>query len=410
MRVFTARQPIMNAKQRVVAYELLFRDSKENKFPAHIPPDTATAKLLINSYLSSGFETITERKPALVNFPACMLKEHLVDMVPYKNIIIEVLESVEPTEENYQTLRTLFHKGYSLALDDFVYSPDWERFLPFIKMIKFDIVDTPLDTIGDIVKRFKKSKIKLLAEKVETYEEFHQAKAMGFDYYQGYYFCKPDVLEGKDIESSQHFLLSIYGEVMKDGFDYLKVERLFVQDMGLTYKLLRFVNSSLFERTQEITSIKQAIVFLGENQLRKFVCLIITAQLNPNKPAVLTQGTIVRARMCELIAKVISNKLKNKLDTDAAFLTGLFSTIDAMLDRPMDNIMESLPLSSDIKLALIEQQGPLYECLHTAKAYIEGDWDTVYTFIDIYKVQPDYLISSCHNAMNWYSTYQMVTK
>lgn len=406
MRVFTARQPIVNAKQRVVAYELLFRDSKENKFPAHVPPDTATAKLLISNYLNAGFDTITEGKPALVNFPACMLKDYLLDMVPYKNIVIEVLESVSPSEENYQVLRQLFHKGYALALDDFVYDEKWDRFMPFVKMIKFDLNVTPLDTLGDLVERFKKTKIKLLAEKVETHEQFEQAKAMGFDYYQGYFFCKPAIVEGKDIESCHHFLLSIYGEVMKDDFDYQKVERFFAQDMGLTYKLLRFVNSSLFERTKQLTSIKQAIVFLGEVQLRKFVCLIVTAQLNPNKPAVLTQGTIVRARMCELIAKVIGKKL----DTDAAFLTGLFSTIDAMLDRPMNTVMQTLPLSNEIKHALIDQQGPLYECLHTAKAYIEGDWDTVFTFIEIYNVQPDYLISSCHNAMNWYNTYQAVTR
>jgi EAL and modified HD-GYP domain-containing signal transduction protein len=326
-------------------------------------------------------------------------------MVPYKNIIVEVLESVLPTEENYQVLRSLFHRGYPLALDDFVYHSDWERFIPFVKLIKIDIVDTPLDTIGPLVRKLKGFKAKLLAEKVETYEQFRQAQEMGFDYFQGFFFCKPDILIGKDIASSQHFLLSIYGEVMKDGFDYKKVERFFAQDMGLTYKLLRFVNSSLFERSQQITSIKQAIVFLGENQLRKFICLIITAQLSTDKPAVLLQGTIVRARMCELIAKAIGHKV----DTDAAFLTGLFSTIDAILDRSMENIMESLPLAQEIKDALIIQQGPLSECMATAKAYIEGDWEKIFAFVETYQVSPDHLISSCHDAMNWYQSYQSVT-
>ncbi len=225
---------------------------------------------------------------------------------------------------------------------------------------------------------------------------------MGFDFYQGYFFCKPEVVMGTDVDTSQHFLVSIYAEVMKEGFSYKKLEQYFEQDVGLTYKLLRFVNSSLFEHTQEITSIKQAIVFLGEVQIRKFICLIITAQLNPDKPVALLQSTITRARMCELIAKAMG---LSKV-ADAAFLTGLFSTIDAILDRSMSSIMQSLPLSKDIKDALVDHDGSLSECLETSIAFMKGDWDVVFAFTQKYNVQPDYLITSCNNAMQWSATYQ----
>ena len=133
MKVYTARQPILNKKKQVVAYELLFRDSTNNCFPTDVAPDIATAKLLINSYLNIGLEEMTEGKPALVNFPIAFLAEHLVNMIPYKNIIVEVLETTEPSDENYELLAKLFHQGFSLALDDFVYSEAWERFFPFIK-------------------------------------------------------------------------------------------------------------------------------------------------------------------------------------------------------------------------------------------------------------------------------------
>jgi c-di-GMP phosphodiesterase len=402
MQVYTARQPILNNKQEVVAYELLFRESKRNCFPAHIPADVATAKLLVNSYLSVGLDEITEGKPALINFPAKMLAEHLLHMVPYKNIIVEVLETVEPNDENYQVLRRLFHNGFPLALDDFIYSSAWDRFLPFIKLIKIDIIATPLPNVAPLLSIFKDRKIKLLAEKIETHEEFRMAQELGFNFFQGYFFYRPEVLVGAEIESNQQFLLSIYGEVMKQDFSYKKLEGYFEQDIGITYKLLRFVNSSLFDHCQEIVSIKQAIAFLGENQIRKFVCLIVLAQLNPTKPTVLIQNTVIRARLCELIANAMGLR---KL-ADSAFLTGLFSTIDAILDKPMESVLSALPLSEDINNALIEHKGELAECLAVTLAYINGDWDSIDAFTNLHHVQAQYLIASCDDAYNWFKIYQ----
>ena len=170
---------------------------------------------------------------------------------------------------------------------------------------------------------------------------------------------------------------------MKTGFDYAKLEGLFQKDMGITYKLLRFVNSSLFDHSQEIKSIKQAIAFLGEKQIRKFVCLIVTAQLNPSKPTVLIQNTIIRARLCELIA----GKMGFKEYSDSAFLTGLFSTIDAILDKPMDNILRSLPLSTMINNALLENEGELAEVLVITMAYLAGDWDAIHAFTQLYNIE-----------------------
>jgi EAL and modified HD-GYP domain-containing signal transduction protein len=405
MKVYTARQPILNAKCKVVAYELLFRDSKTNSFPAHVAPDTATAKLLVNSYLSTGFDSMTGGKPAFINFPRAMLADHLLHMVPYKNIVVEILETVEPTDENFILLRKLFHKRFVLALDDFVYTDEWARFLPFIKLIKIDILQTPLDTLGKQLKLFRHFNIKLLAEKVETQAQFEQAKAMGFHFFQGYFLYTPEVIEDTDIDASHRFLMSIYAEVMKEDFDYKVLESYFEKDVGLSYKLLRFVNSSLFDIKREITSLKQAMIFLGETQLRKFICLIVTAQLNPDKPAVLVKETVIRARLCELIAKV----MKMGKEADCAFLTGLFSTIDAILDRPLSKILETLPLSQGIKDALLLKEGKLAECLHMALAYIRGDWMVVFAFAKLYDVKPDYLISSCDSAYDWMATVDSVS-
>jgi EAL and modified HD-GYP domain-containing signal transduction protein len=402
VHIYTARQPILNVKKHVVAYELLFRDSQNNCFPEDVSPDIATAKLLINSFLCMGIDEMTEGKPALINFPMSLLSEHLVNMVPYKNIIVEVLESVEPTNESYDVLAKLFHQGFTLALDDFIYSAAWERFLPLVKLIKIDIIATPLSSISYLIPLFRKHKIKLLAEKVETYEEFLEAKDLGFEYYQGYFFYKPEILVGVDIDSSHPFLMSIYSEVMKEGYSYKKIESFFEHDMDLTYKLLRFVNSVIFGHTNEITSIKQAIRYLGEIQLRKFICLIVMAKLNPNKPTVLIQNTILRAKLCEQFAKIMG---LNKL-SELAFLVGLFSTIDAILDKPLDKILSSLPLAKEINLALLEQKGSLAECLAFVIAYIQGDWNTINIFINSYDISPAYLISISNEAYQWLSVYK----
>lgn len=402
MKIYTARQPILNKRKQVVAYELLFRDSTKNCFPTDVDPDIATAKLLINSYLNIGLEEMTEGKPALVNFPMAILAEHLMNMVPYKNIIVEVLETTEPNDENYEILAKLFHQGFSLVLDDFVYSEAWDRFLPFIKLIKIDIIATPLASIAHLLPIFRQYKIKLLAEKVETHEEFKEAKALGFDYYQGYFFNKPEILVGTEIASSNPFLMSIYSEVMKPGYSYKKLERYFEYDMDLTYKLLRFVNSVLFAHTKEIKSIKQAIAYLGEIQLRKFVCLIVMAKLNPDKPVVLMHNTILRARLCEGFAKLMG---LNQL-TEFAFLTGLFSTLDAILDRPMDKVLNALPLAEEINTALLDKSGVLADCLEFVIAYTEGDWETINGFIKMYDINPEALIATSNEAYQWLSVYK----
>ncbi|AUD60709.1 histidine kinase [Shewanella sp. Pdp11] len=402
MRFYMARQPVLNRQKHVVAYELLFRNSRNNSFPQGIADNAATAKLLVNSYLNMDLDDLTEGKPALINFPTHFLSDYLLYMLPHKNIVVEVLETVEPSDENFIVIKQLFNFGYYLALDDFVYSAAWDRFLPFFKLIKVDIVSTPLDSIAQLIPIFRKYNLKLLAEKVETLAEYKQAKLLGFDYFQGYYFFKPELIEGCEIGASQHFILSIYHEVFKPDFSYKKLERYFSQDLDLTYKLLRFVNSSQFEHVTEFTSIKQTMIFLGENRLRKFVSLIILAELNPNKPIVLIHNTMMRARLCEELISLMGFSFLS----ESAFLTGLLSTLDAILDKPMDKAIGPLPLDQKIKSALLNNHGYLAHCLQMAVAYMEGDWVTVDYFIEVYKIDQDLFIVKCDHVYGWLNQYQ----
>ena len=401
MSVFVARQAIFNRKQNVVAYELLFRNSAENFFP-DIEEGQATARLIMENQLNLGTRHITSGKTALINIGPDSLKHNLCDFLPCKDVVIELLETIEPTDDNYQLCRELFHKNYKLALDDFVYNEQWERFLKFIKLVKFDIAQTPLSDIAEIVEKLKQhKKIKILAEKIETQADYHQAHKMGFDYFQGYFFAKPTMHEQQDIDYNYALVVAIYAQVMKPSPDIKQISVLFEADAALEYKLMRLINSGVFPIQSKISSIKQALVYLGHERLKKFVSLIVTAHTAGKKPAELMQVCVVRARFCELIAKQVSKSLAGE-----AFLTGLFSLLDAILDQPMSLLVEKLPFPDDIKAALLNEKNTLYYILNVVQAYETGSWWTLEKAVILLNVKSDVLPGLYNQAVDWADNYK----
>ena len=401
MSVFVARQAIFNRKQNVVAYELLFRNSAENFFP-DIEEGQATARLIMENQLNLGTRHITSGKTALINIGPDSLKHNLCDFLPCKDVVIELLETIEPTDDNYQLCRELFHKNYKLALDDFVYNEQWERFLKFIKLVKFDIAQTPLSDIAEIVEKLKQhKKIKILAEKIETQADYHQAHKMGFDYFQGYFFAKPTMHEQQDIDYNYAVVVAIYAQVMKPSPDIKQISALFEADAALAYKLMRLINSGVFPIQSKISSIKQALVYLGHERLKKFVSLIVTAHTAGKKPAELMQVCVVRARFCELIAKQVSKSLAGE-----AFLTGLFSLLDAILDQPMSLLVEKLPFPDDIKAALLNEKNTLYYILNLVQAYETGSWWTLEKAVILLNVKSDVLPGLYNQAVDWADNYK----
>ena len=401
MSVFVARQAIFNRKQNVVAYELLFRNSAENFFP-DIEEGQATARLIMENQLNLGTRHITSGKTALINIGPDSLKHNLCDFLPCKDVVIELLETIEPTDDNYQLCRELFHKNYKLALDDFVYNEQWERFLKFIKLVKFDITQTPLSDIAEIVEKLKQhKKIKILAEKIETQADYHQAHKMGFDYFQGYFFAKPTMHEQQDIDYNYALVVAIYAQVMKPSPDIKQISALFEADAALAYKLMRLINSGVFPIQSKISSIKQALVYLGHERLKKFVSLIVTAHTAGKKPAELMQVCVVRARFCELIAKQVSKSLAGE-----AFLTGLFSLLDAILDQPMSLLVEKLPFPDDIKAALLNEKNTLYYILNVVQAYETGSWWTLEKAVILLNVKSDVLPGLYNQAVDWADNYK----
>jgi len=396
MEVYVARQPIFNKNKKLFGYELLFRDGLSNAFP-DIDGDTATSKLLSNSFFSIGMNQLTSGKTAFINFTQSLLLNKIPMMFPSEKMMVEILEDVDPNEQVISACTDIAEAGYSLALDDFVFKNELQPLIELADIIKIDFMLTPIDEIQKMVDRFKGNNIKLLAEKIETYEEFEKALSMGFMYFQGYFFSKPEIISGKEIAPSKITLLQIVGEANKKDCSFDKLEKLINRDVSISYKLLLYINSAFFKRACEISTIKHAIVLLGEMETKRFISMVATAELASDKPDELVRTSIIRARFCELIG--------NGAAISELFLMGLFSLIDAMLDNNMEDIMQTLPLSKNIKQALLEEKGDLADYLKLVSSYESANWETFSSIISKININEKKIPEFYQEAVNWADSY-----
>ena len=266
-----ARQPILDRDQNLFAYELLFRDGITNAFP-DIDGDEATSKIVTASQFDFSMSDFTGDKPAFINFTLETIEKGYPKLVPTEQLVVEILETVKPGKRLLAHCKELKELGYVIALDDYIHQPVWRHFYPFIDIIKIDFLDTSLETINEVITAIKNfPHIKLLAEKVETHQQFKTAMDLGFAYYQGYFFSRPEMIKAKTLTSSQFSLVELLYESSNTDLDLAKIIEVFELDVNLSYKLLRYSNSPLFRRRAEISTIKQAIITLGKKELQKFI-------------------------------------------------------------------------------------------------------------------------------------------
>jgi EAL and modified HD-GYP domain-containing signal transduction protein len=368
LETIIARQPIFDGKGRLFAYELLYRGADMLSL-ANIGGDRATSSLLTSSFITEGLEKISGNKPCFVNFTQELLLENLVESFPKNTIVVEILEDVQPTSEIIAVCRELKELGYILALDDFVYH---KKFIPLIELaniIKIDFRHTPIDQRESILNFLAPYKTALLAEKVETHEEFAEACKLGFKYFQGYFFARPEEMRIKELATSKLTLLMLLFEINKKSVSAKKMTEIISADVSLSYRLLRYINSAYFYLIKEIQSISYAVTYLGENEIRRFVTLAVISEISSNKPAELVRLAAVRAKFCEQLGQACPRQTKpNEL-----FMLGLFSLLHAMLDTPIDEILSKIPVSDDIKQALSHRAGPLSGFLQIVLAYERGN-------------------------------------
>ncbi len=398
MDSFIARQPILNRKKKVYAYELLFRSDKTNSFPG-LDGDYATSSLLSSSFFTVGIERIAGGKKAFINFTGDLLLNDIPTLFPQNAIIVEILETVKPNFEIIEKCKYLRNQGYVLALDDFVFRKEFEPLIELAEIIKVDFRLTPLEEIEKMVDRLSAYRCKLLAEKIETYEEFNQALALGFSYFQGYFFAKPEVLKNKEIPPSKLPMLKLIADANTTEFDVEALERLITQDVSISFKLLKYLNSAYFRRLQPISSIRQAIAYLGENGFRLFVSLIAASRLADNKPEELIRISIIRARFLEQIG------LEIKVSSSELFMLGLFSFLDAMLDNSMEYLLSKLPLTEDVKDALTRRSGKLFIFLKLIEAYEDGKWTELGDLKEDLGLSGEKIVQFYIDAIGWADSF-----
>lgn len=397
MDVFIARQAILNRHLDLFAYELLFRPCNQNY--AGVSDDSAsTLQVLSTTLLSAGLSILSDQTPVFINFGREMLLSGWSSLLPPSVVVIEILESVQSDPEVLAACIALKEKGYALALDD-VTETSPPEFLKIVDIIKVDFRATSAETQAKLVREHKGSGRRLLAEKVETREEFERAKQLGFEFFQGFFFSKPLLLQGRQMPAMKGSVLKLLTELGSPDINFGRLEALIRCDVSLTYKLLRYVNSALFGRRKPLSAILPALVAMGELDIRRWIVLATLLDLS-GTTQVLARHALLRARFCESLATAAGSSSPGD-----AFLMGMFSLLDALVHRPLPEALKELALPADMVGPLLGQESRSKNAasLTLAKSYEAGDWRGVDSCAGQLGVPQEKVAGIYFEAVEWVS-------
>jgi len=395
-QIYVARQPIFDRNGQVYAYELLYRSSLDNYF-SHHDGDEASSSVINDSMFGFGLKSLTGGKTAFINLTRTVLLSEWITLIPKELVAVEVLETVEPDEAVIAACRKLKQSGYMVVLDDFVYDEKFEPLLDLADIVKVDFIVSSKEERTEMCERFSDKPFTMLAEKVETHEEYQEALALGFTYFQGYFFCKPEIVTRKDIPGFKLNYLSFLQELNRPDLDFSNMETIIKHDMALSFKLLRYINSVAFGWRKEVESIKQALVMLGERPLKKWASLAAFSSIAEDKPPELLITSLVRASFCELIAADVGMKGK-ELDL---FFIGMLSVVDALVDRPIEEILDEINISDEVKEALITGGTPAAHVLQLITAYQQANWEQVAEMVALLGVDEERVPELYYEAIAW---------
>ena len=403
---FIGRQAILDQQQKVYAYEILFRSGLKNAFDPTLDGNVATQSVMVGTMLEFGLKKLVSDKKAFINFTEQNLLNRAPKLLPPENVVVEILENVQPTPKIVEAVRELKAEGYKIALDDFVLLPGYEPLIEMADIIKVDFRITTDPEERQKLREILPSHVRLLAEKIETEEEFHQAMAFGYVLFQGYFFCKPAILHQKKLTSNALSRMRLLKEINRQNVDFASMTNIISSDTNLVHKLLTYINSAGIGLVNHVSNLKQATVLLGASGVKRWVTLISLQTFSEDKPPELFTLSLLRAKFCELIA----GELKRPgLTQDAGFLIGMFSLLDVLLMLPMEEVLKEVALADDLNAALLGEDNDLRRILDLVIAYEKGDWDKVIACCEREHIPVDHLKPKYDAVLEWYNALQSVS-
>lgn len=395
--MFIARQPIFNKIMKIYGYELLFRSDSTAQTFGDASSMSATATVM-GGLFEQGIDKVVGTAKAFVNFDYDFIMSDNIELINPKTLIIEVLETIKVEEQLVERLKYLSRKGYRIALDDFEDKFDTYPIMPIADIIKYDIIATPLDTIEQDVKQALLMNKILLAEKIETEEEFEKAVEMGFHLFQGYFFSKPKIVsESNTKRTSKIHYARIIKELKEEEPSYNSLTKIIESDVNLAYRVMRVISHR--KGSGSFNSIKNALIRMGLIELERWISILMLQEISSEQPVELMKLSLVRSRFGELIAS--NSILKNR--KDEVSMMCLFSMLDAILNQPIKEALEDLSISEDVFYALVYHEGALRPVLKLILAYERGDWAQVQIFAKVIKIDTKLIYEGYLEAIEWAS-------
>jgi len=389
---YAARQPILTADEKVFGYELLFRDGIKNYFSSS-RPDEATRTILDTSSLL-GLDILCDGRHAFINCTRNVLLEDFITILPPGQVVVEILETIPPDDLVRAACQRLRAAGYRIALDDFTVNDPREPLVDLTDIIKVDWRQTSAEEGARMVSRYQ-SRCIMLAEKVETWEEFVIAKKAGFRYFQGYFFRKPELMRAREIPANQASYLRLLRAISRPELDFVELEDIIKTEASLCYRLLRYLNSAAFAFLAEIRSLRQALTILGEREVRRWFRVAAALSAGQHKPSDLVLSALVRARFSELLGERIEHGRSD------LFLTGLLSLMDAILEVPMYVVVDGIALDHETRAVLLGDDSHLTPIYDLVLANEAAEWSTVDRLCSELRLEEGFVSAAHWNAMEW---------
>ena len=368
MTLMVGRQPILDQNGVTYAYELLYRGKDGNTF-SNLHGDEATSVVINNSFYNAEFGCVSSGKKSFINFTAQLVIDEVWRILPKQDVVIELLENIDPTQELIQSVQKIKDHGYTLALDDFVYHQNLKPLIDLADIIKVDIKHSDQSTVKKLAQIFLQQGKRLLAEKVETLQEFKECRSWGYTLFQGFFFARPELIESKQNSESKLSKLRLMQKIHDPDIEYGELVEVLKSDPSLTLKLLKYINSVAMGVRHEITNLRQALALIGLNNFKKWASVLIMAAMAEDQPREFMKLSLFRGRFCELI----SDEMGSRDQSSEYFLTGIFSMMDAAIGKPMETLLADLPLSGEIIDTLLGNETKIQSVLRLSQGLEQGD-------------------------------------